>query len=963
MVVITAGCSLQKKSNFNRVMQNLTAHYNILFNANEILRLKQISYATSFVDNYNEILSVYQDTTPQTTTVDKDLEQATTKANTIITIKEQSKYLGDAYLVLGKANYLEGNYYNAVEYFNYVSHSFTQRPDLLQQALTWKTRTLLYLDRPKEAKPVIDTAILTINPKKNRYIADIYAAKLQYDVDVQDYADGEEMANQAVQYCRDKTQRLRWTFILAQIEELNNKLDGAYKNYAAISRSNALFEMAFNASLNMIRIEDTENGVKINRIDKLLGLLKNPNNKEFKDQIYYQVAQLEFADKHIDLAIKYYNLSLRASIKNQSQKGLSYLRLAEIYFKNKADYLTSKKYYDSTLTALPPNYPGYQSIKKKGNNLQLLADRLEIIAREDTLQALARMDKKTRDSLIDKMVNDRILQQQAAATATAGNAAASNSGGQGNSFKGGSFYFDNATAVGQGYTDFKKAWGNRKLEDNWRRSNRSNSDIASSSANSTQGNDPDAPINRAQNSRNASTAGSFRKELVQGLPLTAALLAESNLRIYNAYVDIGNFYRDVMDDKPDAIATYEQVLRRFPDDPNRPAIYYNLYRLYGDVDQAKSDMYKNKLLKGFPDTPFAKIISDPEYAKKLYNADAAFTDAYNVVFGLYGHKEYKEVISCVPDLLKQYPNNKLSAQLYYLQTLAQGHFEKEGPFRDSLQEVAKRYPNDRLIVPLVTQHLAYIDKNQAELQARNVVLPDEDPQEVPFAMAPEYAEKANYRKVIKAGPVFATKPAQRIPDKKQPPPITITPKLQPNKPPVNNNVATKKVDTVARPPAQAAAVVQPNTLVNNSDVDAQPAVTLSQPNKQAINNPVVTAPSIFSMGDSTNYYFAVNVNSGTTNLASSRFGIGQFNRANYAGKGFKHQLKDVGNDDQVIYVGRFTSLEDAKDYARQIIPLLPDIMKVPKDKYSFFIITKENLDKLADKTKLDSYIDYYQNNF
>jgi hypothetical protein len=109
-MAITAGCSLEKKNGFNRFMQNVTAEYNILFNAKEIIRLKQVSYATSFVDNYNEILSVYQDTTPQSTTPDKDLEAAIAKGNSIITIKEQSHYQGDAYLVLGQANYLEGNF-------------------------------------------------------------------------------------------------------------------------------------------------------------------------------------------------------------------------------------------------------------------------------------------------------------------------------------------------------------------------------------------------------------------------------------------------------------------------------------------------------------------------------------------------------------------------------------------------------------------------------------------------------------------------------------------------------------------------------------------------------------------------------------------------------------------------------------------------------------------------------------
>ncbi|HEY2581168.1 MAG TPA: gliding motility protein, partial [Mucilaginibacter sp.] len=145
LVFIIAGCSLEKESGFNRTMQNLTAHYNILFNAKEILRQKQESYASSFVDNYNEILNVYQDTTSQTTTSDKDLEAAITKAYTIINIKEQSHYLGDAYLILGKANYLEANYFNAVEFLSYVVRSFPKRPDLTQDALVWKARALLYL--------------------------------------------------------------------------------------------------------------------------------------------------------------------------------------------------------------------------------------------------------------------------------------------------------------------------------------------------------------------------------------------------------------------------------------------------------------------------------------------------------------------------------------------------------------------------------------------------------------------------------------------------------------------------------------------------------------------------------------------------------------------------------------------------------------------------------------------------
>src|SRR6185312_16109362 len=114
---------------------------------------------------------------------------------------------------------------------------------------------------------------------------------------------------------------------------------------------------------------------------------------------------------------------------------------------------------------------------------------------------------------------------------------------------------------------------------------------------------------------------------------------------------------------------------------------------------------------------------------------------------------------------------------------------------------------------------------------------------------------------------------------------------------------------------------------------------------------------------STNYYFVVNVSTQTINLSSSRFGIGQFNRTNYPPGSISHQLMSIGDNNQLVYVGRFYSLKAVKDYARAIIPLMPDIMKVPKGQYSFFIITKQNFDKLNSKPMLDSYTEYYQNNY
>jgi predicted negative regulator of RcsB-dependent stress response len=896
---LLAGCSLEKKSGFNRYMQNVTAHYNIIFNANNLLQQKQDIYAASFIDNYNQFLRVYQDTIYHTPAPDKELDAVIAKANTIISVKEQSHYVGDAYLLLAKANYLYGNYFVADEFANYVIKNYTDKPELQQQARNWRVRTLLNLHQLPLAKAVSDTNLTVIFYAKKKYDeGSVYAARLQYDLDAGDYKHGEEMAQRAIKSIDDNRLRRRLIFILAQLQEQNHKPAEAAASYSRVVSSNAVFEMAFNAELNRIRIQDTQNGRHVSRIDRLRSLLKNDINKDFIDQIYFQIGELYLADGKLDDAVKNYRLSIRNSKKNQNQKALDYLRLADISFKNKGDYAGAKKLYDSTLLNLAPTYPGYRAIQLKANNLQLLAEQLRIIGHEDTLQQLAGLDETARAARLDVLAKQHVADVKAAALLATSSAftnanSPTSSVSTASTPNASTFYFYNVNAMSSGFSDFKRRWGNRKLEDNWRRANRSNSDITNNSQNITTQIDPSVLPKKDQKSTDDLMAASYKQQLLQSLPLTQQTIAQSNARVYNAYFTIANFYRDVLEDPKEAIISYETLLKRFPDGSEKPAIYYNLYRLYSDIDQTKSDYYKDLLLKTYPETPFAKIILDPEYGRKMNDKDAELNSLYNNIYDLYAQKKYTYVITNADQLLQQYPNNKLAAQIAYLKAMAAGHNEKLRPFRADLYNILNQYPNDLLIAPLINQHLTYIDANQEELAARPVVLVGNDIYDSPFAQS------------------------------------LIVPKL---------------------------AVVEPPKPVVKQPAANQPVPASAQPAKPG--------SALYSLRDSSRYYFVVNVATGTTNLSSSRFGIGQFNRANFAPEaGIKHQLKDAGDNNQLIFVGVFHSLAAVKEYARAIIPLMPQIMKVPADKYSFFVITQENLDKLADKKMLDSYIDFYQKNY
>lgn len=896
---LLAGCSLEKQTGFNRYMQNVTAHYNIIFNANNLLQQKQDIYAASFIDNYNQFLRIYQDTIYHTPAPDKELDAIIAKANTIISVKEQSHYVGDAYMLLAKANYLYGNYFVADEFANYVIKNYTDKPNLQQEARNWRVRTLLNLHQLPLAKLVSDTNLTVIFYAKKKYDeGSVYAARLQYDLDAGDYKHAEDMAQRAIKTTDDNRLRRRLIFILAQLQEQNHKPTEAATSYSRVVSSNAVFEMAFNAELNRIRIQDTQNGRHVSRIDRLRGLLKNDINKDFIDQIYFQIGELYLADGHLDDAVKSYRLSIKNSKKNQNQKALDYLRLADISFKNKGDYAGAKKLYDSTLINLAPTYPGYRAIQLKANNLQLLAEQLRIIGHEDTLQQLAGLNETDRAARIDILAKQHVADVKAAAMVTSASAfnnanSPTSSVSTASTPNVSTFYFYNVNAISSGFSDFKRKWGNRKLEDNWRRANRSNSDITNNSQNITNQIDPSVLPKKDQKSTDDLMAATYKQQLVQSLPLTPQTIAQSNSRVYNAYFTIANFYRDVLEDPKEAITSYETLLKRFPDGSEKLAIYYNLYRLYSDIDAAKSDYYKDLLLKNYAETPFAKVILDPDYGRKMNDKDAELNSLYNNIYDLYAQKKYTDVITNADQLLQQYPNNKLAAQIAYLRAMAAGHNEKLLPFRADLYNILNQYPNDLLIAPLINQHLTYIDANQEELAARPVVLVGNDIYDSPFAQS------------------------------------LIVPKL---------------------------AVVEPPKPVVKQSAANQPAPANAQPAKQG--------SALYSLRDSSRYYFVVNVATGTTNLSSSRFGIGQFNRANFAPEaGIKHQLKDAGDNNQLIFVGVFHSLAAVKEYARAIIPLMPQIMKVPADKCSFFVITQENLDKLADKKTLDSYIDFYQKNY
>lgn len=878
-------------------MQNLTSRFNYIYNSKVLLSTHELELNESYPHNYVELLPVFlgpvinnMQTTPGLNL--KPMEEIIKKSQKVIHEKRLSKYIADAYILLGKANFFNGNYFNATEYFSYIIETYKNDQKNYLEALNWKARSLMMLKRVDEANNVLDTLVSILPKIKLRNLAESFATIAQMNIYLKNDTAAISYLKNAIKATGKNHNKIRWTYILAQIHEKHQNYNDAEISYRKVQRSNAPFEMHFNATLKQAKLKMLQNNTK-DKYGQLLTLLKDDKNFDYHDQIYFQIAESHAADQEFQKALNYYQLSIQNSNINQHQKGLSYLKIAEINFKYLKDYLRAKAYYDSAVNILPKAYPGYDLIQKKNLNLKYLTDRYELIAMQDSLQAIAILPKNLRLARIEALANLIVVPefQNNTAEKTQSLLQAYHSINQ---LANNSFYFSNPTAISIGFSDFKRRWGNRKLENDWRRSIITT--VQATAVNNTSAG-PTLPV--VPNSASlVSNIELLVNEYTASIPLTSESIEASNKKIIDAYYEIANFYFQELDEVNEATRVYNILLERFPQNSHLPSVYYSLYLIYKEKKPAASLQLREQILKNFPNSPFAKTILDPSFSVTESALEAEVNKKYNDIFSQYEKKESHYVIHQINGIFRAKNPDILSSQLAYLKAISIGRTNNVDSLLIALNNIIVTFPDDKLITPLVNNHINYVMNHLADFKKRKIALVDFHPNE-PF------------------------------PDS------------------VKNFAA---ISVPVKPDRHA--VVQEKIPIKTTN---------SAPQSTSETVKFLT-DGIFNNALSSTYYFVVHVADATLTLSSSRFGIGQFNRGNYAGSNLKHQLKEFDND-QLIYVGNFSNFEDVKSYATGVIPQLKQIMKAPLSVYSSFIISKENFDRLTSGNLLDKYLEFYKKNY
>jgi hypothetical protein len=277
----------------------------------------------------------------------------------------------------------------------------------------------------------------------------------------------------------------------------------------------------------------------------------------------------------------------------------------------------------------------------------------------------------------------------------------------------GKWYFYNNTTLSFGFTDFKKNWGTRKLEDNWRRSNKE-----------TIATFEDDPTNELDTlNMDSSTVKIDEKTTpeyyLQFIPLTAQSMNTSHNKIIEALYALGNIYREDFKDYKKSTFSFKDLITRYDTCRYVLPSWYNLYRisLLIDNDQMKKK-YKDLILNNYPESEYARIIEDPSYNKVTRENRKRVDNYYSIVYEMYRDKRYKKVIARCSKAKSIFADNHLQDHFDFLAAMSIGHTNPVDTFKTALNEIITNHSESEVSVE--AQRILDLIKNGIKIETKPV---------------------------------------------------------------------------------------------------------------------------------------------------------------------------------------------------------------------------------------------------
>ena len=699
-IVALTACSRKKDTFLNKKFHAVSTEYNTLFNGNNAFIQGKEALAQTYRDDYYKILPVERievvdldgyDTDskdPNFNTAEEKAVKAIQKHSMYIGGKEYNPQIDEAYMLLGKARYYDNRFIPALDAFNFILNK-SATSNNVNNAKIWKAKTNIRLNNEDYAIEGLQKMLREEN-LEDAVVADANAMIAQAMINLDSIPQALPYMKLANEFENNYELKGRFTFIIGQLYNRLNYKDSANIAFDQVISFNRKTARVYMINAHMAKTKNFNYAQEDQTM--LLALLhdleKDRENRPFLDKIYNALADFHRNTTSDSLAIVYYNKSIQSFKEDQTLQSINYQTLAEMNF-DKAEYKQAGAYYDSTLTNLAENSKQWRRIKKKRENLDDVIKYEDIASINDSILRITKMSDSDKLSFFTAYTDDLKAKAIADSIAVAKlsdrgprivNNEFSRKSAGGPSPSGGKFYFYTPTTVAYGKVEFRKLWGDRKLEDNWRRSEKKSS-----------GFDQDQEI-EMDTTPIAELEIFDPKTYIEQLPSDPKVLDSLTIDRDFAYYQLGLIYKEKFKEYDLAINRLEQLLAYNPQKRLVLPAKYNLYKIYGQLENENlAKQYKDDILNNHSDSRYAEILRNPN--AQLASDASSPEFKYNDLYKAFEASKYAEVIKKSDGYITLYNGTEIVPKFELLKATAIARQDGFQAYKKALNFVSLTYPN------------------------------------------------------------------------------------------------------------------------------------------------------------------------------------------------------------------------------------------------------------------------------
>jgi tetratricopeptide (TPR) repeat protein len=723
LLLLVIACSTEKNTLINRTYHGTTARYNGYFNANELLRLSLGTFRASLKENFyqtlpieplpdeKQVIGLYPAIDTAIVKCTKVIQKHCMPSNDRPSKKkeEHNPWIDENWTTIGIASFYRREYDAAIKNFTFIKKFYSNDPSIYIAEL-WLARCYMETNRLTDAGFSIATLQKAVDdqdakaeekpekkrkgskkksekeevkpaefPKSIRF--EFEQVKAEYSLRKNEVENAVKYLESSLKYAKKK-QKARVHFIMGQLYETLGNREQAKAEYTETLKYGAPYEMLFNARLRRAFMGGDE---KVRK--ELLKMLRDAKNSEFKDQIYYALADIELQRQDKAKATEYLTLSAFYSTANTRQKGMAYEKLGDMSFAER-NYVKAQKYYDSCGKIIDDSYPNAEGVRNKASNLADLVVAVETAQFEDSVQRIARMSESEREDFLKKVVK-QIKEEDARRKRMEAERLRELQANQNNFAQtegaGGKWYFNNAKTRSDGFDDFRKQWGTRNNEDDWRRSEKT--------VNLPTNNDIDDTLAPVAEVTPKVKADSLTPEmLLANIPLTDSALLASNNRLLEALYNAGVIYKEQLNERELAKKQFNSVLDRQTTGLFDMSSAFQLYKI-NEADPTAAEVHKNYLMTKYPNSDYANYLRDPDFFVKRKQREALAEQEYVAVLERYNRGVYYPVISKANTVIEGDKDNVFRSKYMLLKAMAIGQTnENKEELKPILNQLIAEYP-------------------------------------------------------------------------------------------------------------------------------------------------------------------------------------------------------------------------------------------------------------------------------